>query len=430
MLPQHEVIADLQDYAHELTEEELSTPIELHPTWPAQQFPEHTRLLSPVLVDVNGDGFVDVLIADTQGDVRTLDGRSGEKLFYYRSGMNLLAAPVTTTLPQGLLGVVIASEEGVVEVVSISGESQWLSRPGYDLGLLLHSPDLIDVNNDGLEDVLLSTERRGLVALDGAHEGRLLWDTAKDQQGLGSRPLIADINSDRQLDYIVGTDAGQVLAMTLKAGVPTKLWEQQLAPIVFAPPVLLTAGSGARGESKVLVRPPEQGLVALQGQTGLPRWQVPQSEIAFAPPLAADLSGDGYMDVINVSYDGGVQLLDGRNGISLWRRHLGAEVQAPPLLYDFNQDGTLDVLAVDVEGRLHIASGVEGRMLLEGYVVEGSDGVAVSPVLGDLNGDGQVDLVLVSGNGLISCLTLNRRIRAGSTPWPAAQGRKQTGHPL
>jgi len=424
-LPQYEVIADLQDYAYELTEEPVNSPITLTATWPAQSLPNHSRLLPPSLGDLNGDGYLDILLADAQGRVRLLDGRSGGSLMNYQSGAELVAGPIAMPMQEGGMAVVIAHYQGQVEGVSLAGERLWLSSAGYELGQLLHRPQLVDVNSDGRLDILVATEKRGLVALDGAREGWLLWDTARWQQGQSTQPLLADINADQQLEYVTATDQGQVLAISIIDGVPVKLWEQQLAPIVFAAPTHLWTGPEAH--SLVLVTAPQQATVALRGQTGSPLWQRPQTKLQFASPLGADFNGDGHMDAVKIDYDGTLLALDGRSGAALWQRQLGAEVQASPLLHDFNQDGSVDVLVADVEGGLHIVNGADGRMLLEGYSVAGSDGITVSPLLGDLNGDGQMDLLLLSQNGLVTSLTLNRRLRASSAPWPVALGNDQHG---
>ncbi len=119
-----------------------------------------------------------------------------------------------------------------------------------------------------------------------------------------------------------------------------------------------------------------------------------------ADVAAADLSGDGRLDLITSSGDRGgpvtVLINDGASG---FRRDLAypSGAIAPALAaVDVNRDGLVDVLTANLGRRdLGVLLGLGGGRLAAVQRISGGDG-AVDLDVGDLNGDGNLDVALAT----------------------------------
>ena len=214
-----------------------------------------------------------------------------------------------------------------------------------------------DFNNDGHQDILFVSDLLGAVyTLLGNGDGTFKSSSFPLAVASQEPPLVADFNGDGKLDFIVRTKTG--LAVYLGNGDGT----------FTAGPTLPNTGSFA----------------------------------------VADLNNDGIPDLLigtSGAYD--TYLGDGKGGFgSPILAFQGNISTIGTLTADFNGDGNVDVLLLSAFGNLQVllgngdgtfrsgpASPVPGNSL-------GSGGVGVAPgAVGDLNGDGVVDVVIPEGVG-------------------------------
>ncbi|MGO8994380.1 MAG: PQQ-binding-like beta-propeller repeat protein [Polyangiaceae bacterium] len=139
-------------------------------------------LAAPTLVEVNGDGALDVVVGDQSAHVHALDGRNGNVLW----SRTLQAATATAhgTIEAGIAAadldgdgkseLVAASWDGTVSALrASSGETLWSMR---DDGRVRASPVLADVDGDGRLEVIAAWEGGATRILDGG-TGHELWST-------------------------------------------------------------------------------------------------------------------------------------------------------------------------------------------------------------------------------------------------------------
>jgi pSer/pThr/pTyr-binding forkhead associated (FHA) protein len=417
LLPRSNTIDDIRDYTDQVTAEmsgEVNSPeLEFTPPWPSLSLPRERIVNTPQLADINNDQFADILLSDSQGYSSVINGRTGETLFAIRGGGKVLAPPAQMRLAEGP-AMIISRYSGQIDALGARGQTLWQSAQGLELGALIQRPMVVDVNGDRQADILLTSEGKGLVALDGDREGWLLWHTADLTRGrLTAQPLASDINGDGGIDFVTVSDSGQVLAVGIDAGAPVKLWEQQLAPILFAAPALLQTAQ----TPLVAVATHEDQILVLSGATGALVWQRAHPKALYASLLGADLNGDRTDDLLAVAHDGEVTAINGVTGETLWQVSVDAAVQASPALFDFNYDKVADILVADAEGSLHFIDGRRGEALTDSLDIEGADSFVASPVLGDVNGDLNVDIVAVSQNGRLTVMGVNRRLGSGRAGW-------------
>ncbi|MEZ4599572.1 MAG: FHA domain-containing protein [Syntrophotaleaceae bacterium] len=378
---------------------------------------------TPLLADINGDKFLDVIVADASGYVLALDGQEGKKIFEAAVSDRILAPPVTADLNGDQIDdLIVASNSGLVVALNGKGQTLWKSSGDLDLGEILNRPVLQDLNGDKVPDVILPTSQMGLVALDGSR-GWKMWDTAEMTRGkMITSPVRADVNGDKIPDFIGVTDSGQVLAVTGQGDKVWQIWEGEVPPVYCASPVFIEVGE----QALVIVASDGAGIVALNAGNGRMAWSAKVNKRFFASPVAADANGDDVPDVVAVAENGDIHVLDSLNGEEIWSTALGITVQASPALFDVNNDKMLDLIILDGSGGLHLVDMNRGRALLQ-LPASGVDAFIASPVLGDVNNDELVDIVAAGQNGTIVSYWINRVTERSSSPWPQFLGNDQHG---
>ncbi len=377
---------------------------------------------TPALGDINGDGFLDVVLADSQGYVLALDGQEGKKIFEVEVADRVLAPPVLGDIDgDGKLDVIVATSSGILHAFNGQGKTIWKSASSLQLGGIFNRPVLVDVNGDGVRDVVVPTAKRGLVAIDGARGwDREVWNTEGMMRGsVVTSPLAADLNGDGVMDFVVATDAGHVVAVSSQQGKVWQIWERQLPEVLYASPALIDTGK----QKLVVIATKGEGIFALAADSGRIVWQAKIAKAFFASPVVADANGDGVPDVLAVAQDGTAFALNGLTGDEIWNLALGVTVQASPALFDVDNDGVRDLVVLDGSGSIKVISTARGRVVLDIPVAD-SGGFVASPVLGDLDKDaaGMLEIVAAGTSGRISAYSLNRRTGRGEAVWPVFLG--------
>ena len=155
------------------------------------------------------------------------------------------------------------------------------------------------------------------------------------------------------------------------------------------------------GSAQLLVTTPE--AVSSLGPEGPRRIWEPGGAGPLLPSVAGDLGGDSGGEIISVDTDGKVTALSG-GGAVLWQAMLPHGADAPPALGDVDGDGSLEIAA---------ASGAAVDLLREnghrmpsfpaefpGHQKLGT--TAWEPILADLDGDGRQEILVAASAGAIA----------------------------
>lgn len=226
---------------------------------------------APALADLDGDGDLDVVVGDESGMLRALDGKTGKPLWTVATGANDYDA-------KGFIGaaaVVDLDGDGHPDVVAGARDGVLAAYRGTDGGVLwqiagdsgIHaSPLIADFDQDGHPEVLAAWSYCDVVIADGK-TGSKRWATllALDDGGIeglfgtptpvpgspgvliaptswwgewdgiigvgvddrrfkslegrvSASAVVTDLANDGKLEAIIGTEAGQVLALTPEGG--------------------------------------------------------------------------------------------------------------------------------------------------------------------------------------------------------------------
>lgn len=127
-----------------------------------------------------------------------------------------------------------------------------------------------------------------------------------------------------------------------------------------------------------------QGLLYALDHQGQPRRGFPVrfSEIQMSP-VAADIAGDGYLEIIVGDRNGVLAVVDYR-GEEVWSRRLSGPLSQTVSIGDVDGDGRVDVVAVTDTGDVWIVRGENG-MDVNKFPVRTGNTIKSMPLLVDLS---------------------------------------------
>lgn len=251
-------------------------------------------------------------------------------------------------------------------------------------------------------------------------------DTAARRGGVQPSPAITELNGDGVADVLTGTTANVLAAYSFRGGSGSQLWRRQDPPIVPDGPTgfLATPAVGfLSGDAPSVVTASwGQALGANNAVSGspLPGWPQWLRDSIWSSPAIGDIDGDGANEVVSGgdcagndigtqpcgSVGGGYVWAFNRDGAEKWRWFLrGQVIWSSPALGDLNGDGALDVVVgsggywAEPAGRVLTAlNGRNGAVLWQAATPAR---VVGSPSLADVTGDGRPDVFVVSYGGYL-----------------------------
>ncbi|NDW21187.1 FHA domain-containing protein [Alteromonas hispanica] len=399
---------------------QIEAKLQAGKTWSVSLPQYHGVTATPALGDINDDGFLDIIVADQKGFVTALDGQEGKQIYQAELPGSINASVALADVTgDNKLDVIVATSEGIVRALDSKGQTLWTSDENLNLGDVVNKPAIADVDNDGVLDVIVPTKNKGLVALNG-NRGWQIWNTAESINGsVITSPLSADLNGDGVVDIVSVTDRGQVMAISAQNDKAWQLWEADVGKVKYASPAFYDDG----GLNLVIVATEKQGVAAIDASSGRVTWNVLEGNTFFSTPIISDANGDGIDDIIAISENGNVFVLSAQYGEDLNSGNVPGQFMSTNALYDINDDDIPELFMLDAKGSLVVTYTNRLRPSLQ-VKITGSDKVVASPLLGDINNDSMLDVIISSGNGVISAYSLNRTTRKGEAVVGEFLGRK------
>ncbi len=163
------------------------------------------------------------------------------------------------------------------------------------------------------------------------------------------------------------------------------------------------------------------------GQTPEILWWFDVDDRCVGQTSMADINNDGYRDLVFGCFrnDSMIYALSGFDGSLLWKYNTSGWQEgcndAAPLIYDFDGDGNIDVfLASSCHAEAYLFDGATGAVKWQTYTNgRGSDS---PPTFGDLNGDGNMEILFGQMGGWVMSLnpidgSINWDLHVSSNAW-------------
>jgi len=355
----------------------------------------------PTLIDLNGDGFLEVLIGTRGGAVHCLNS-DGEEIWNFSKSEAL-----------GNVSLEYFDEFDESLTIRFSGT----------LGSA-ETPQVYDDDKDGEYEIYVSSgppEKEWLIewgritSLDSS--GKLLWNV--EVEGVPSQPLVWDIDQDGEGEIVASLSNNYVICLKARNGeekwrhyIPGHEWYLQSIPI---------AADVDKDDRYELIIGSNDGNLYILDENGEEEWsfKTPLSagKLQYSFPIG-DIDKDTNLETCFID-DKYVYCVDLYSKQQEWRFAPSNPDDSNNynLFADVTGDGEIDVLVVSPS--LYVLSNKGELQAVFNTTRISHDYWAQSgPWIGDLDGDGKIEiLVKLAGDGLY-CLETDAVMDPSLIPWP------------
>ncbi len=249
-----------------------------------------------------------------------------------------------------------------------------------------------------------------------------------------SSVAIADVNDDGRDDVVFGAMDGAVYVLDHNRA-PLDGW-----PVMTNGPVLSSPAVGDiddDGKLDIVVGSMDSGIYAWNHQGELlPGWPVKTGDMVLASPTLADLDGDRFLEVIIGSFDKKLYAFHySGNVLDGWPFETLGEIFSTAAVGDVTNDGNNEVVvginqpgSGDMRGRIYLFR--NNGVLFPKYPLLPSEalplfdyfanGVSMSPALADVDGDGELEIIVGAVTGSIHVYNYDTSQVAQTEILPAA----------
>jgi len=406
-----------------------------------------------VSADMNGDGILDLVTGGFTGLHLFLNsGTNASPVFTesggYFSGLNTVMNPVPDVADvdnDGDLDLVVGfSEDGRVNVYFNSGTavSGQFSEDNClllaDIGLYAY-PIFCDFDLDGKQDIFCGRDSYGFVYFQNTGTAtNPVWEENNALfAGLGmstywNSPDLVDLNGDGQLDLVYGTADGPLQYYVNNGTAQNPSWQENTS--LFGGVLDVDGASNPvfydfDGDGDYdIISGSQMGDIKFYRNTGTPyspAWQADNAFFAsidhsiYSAVAVGDVDADGFPDVIVGDLNGGLYFHHNTGTGLIEQTGVLPAVSVGgwscPRLVDMDFDGDLDLVVGNEAGNIFYYQNNGTPVSPSWQVVNGFFGTIdvgsdCVPTFGDLDADGDLDMVTGNLFGEVQCFLRQRQI--------------------
>ncbi|HEY6769281.1 MAG TPA: FG-GAP-like repeat-containing protein [Candidatus Sulfotelmatobacter sp.] len=399
----------------------------------AATFPAHLGPQSIVVADFNGDGNLDIAIANrTSNDVSILLGKGNgtfnpQVKYSAGAGTDPVAIAAADFNGDGKPDLVVAnSGNNSISVLMNNGTGAFAAPVKYGVSGLPTAVAVGDVSGDGIADIAVTTSSNNNVAVffnNGSGAFAIHGNFGTD--GSPHSVVIADFNGDGANDLAVANQSGNDVSILFNQGSGTFATAVNYCVVAATgacnaggsvnPLSLVAVDLNGDGKQDLAVASSAQSVVTLLNNGSGVFTLTAQSSGSNEPQAiaAGDFNKDGFQDLVVA--DGTANSFEIFNGNGTGNlgsplRYLSGNGPISIASGDFNKDGKLDVAVVNViDNNVAVILGNgDGTFQDIAGFVSGSNVRSIA--IGDFNKDGKIDFLANSssnGNFFVNLFTGN-----------------------
>lgn len=262
----------------------------------------------PSIEDVDNDGIPEIFDGDFGGYVARYNAQDGSKIWetIIDTGLVVQTAPVIADIDgDGELDLAVAtySFDTTCSIVALRAkDGTFLWRSNEKTKAIYHGPVVADVDNDGINEVLVSDYGGFLYCLNGI-DGSTEWKYQYPGGGYSGSPVtIADLNNDGRYEIIYFCNK----VLLVLSGDGEILWTHSMinGQYSFRGAIVLDINNDFSPD--IVFGDNKGGLTAINGHNGKLIWYLDFEEIygkrfdLLHGPIASDFNNDGLIDLFFV----------------------------------------------------------------------------------------------------------------------------------
>ncbi len=352
----------------------------------------------PTLVDLNGDGKLDIIQTSYNGHTYALNC-DGELLWDYCNAVDecAIGAAAAAPLKPGESPSVVVDTTKTLLVLDNQGNVRWKKEGRRQYDRSSKSVSLADLTENGNQDIIAASDNGEITAFDA--DGAELWKYTTAQRrnrGLAmTTPVIVDGPKGKQV--VFGTDDGFIYCLDKEGQLLWKLDSGIGDGLPGVPPTALRCCSAVLepgGEPRIISGTRGLRVFDLDGKMV---WEKPGGGM----PVIADLYHDGSRQILR-GVGKACRALDSK-GETIWDypfEGMGNFMTSPIVAADIDDDGQCEILIGARDTHLHVI-GADGKLR---WRCKTLDEITATVAVADINNDGVMEIVFGSRDGLLRCL--------------------------
>ena len=352
---------------------------------------------SPIVADLNSDGLKEIYFGS---DNEALHGYNsfGEELdgFPFESTDRVRSSPAIGDVDNdGAMEIVFGNSAGKLYIIDSDGSRELAYTI---LGFIEGSPALVDIDGDqDLEIAFTTTTSSGGQLYVIHHNGITVSGFPKELGSMWAGPAVHDIDNDGLFDVVVTTYDKEIYAIEANGGTVKSGFPFVTDGRFSTAPIIVDVDSDGDYE---IVAGNNNGALYVLHHDGTIFAEYDTGDDIRGGISVCDLNNDGQLDLLFGGYDDKVhvwdpvanELLDG------WPVDLGFNILSEPLVADLDGDGQVEVLAARKTGKIFAYESDGSMMPNFPILINGS--IESTPVIEDIDNDGDLEIVVGSSSGL------------------------------
>ena len=264
--------------------------------WSTGPVPTKAVDSAAAIADVDGDGIMEIFMGSTDRTLYAINGSTGAVRWTLPlGGANWAHGTAAGNVTEGPeLEIMLTTATGVFYAIRADGTIAWSLQPGSNAAIV--NPSLGDFESDGDLDVVVgdSANNGNMFALRGT-DGSTIWTQATTANQYGGQILV-DWEDDGLLETVFAmTRRNQIRSLTSTG---TTQWTYTTGGNTYGVPS--AADVDLDGIEEILVGSFDNSLHVID-RTGALVDQYAAPDAVTAPPIVADLDGDGTMEIVFAS---------------------------------------------------------------------------------------------------------------------------------